>query len=617
MTNHLNSKDWKESIRNTLKNSTTKERVHKLKPFINTGLDFSQIKFLHKHLSQVKTEAETCKIAILFTRTSTQLKICLQTLLLSEGLNCEIYESDFSTSMQDILNSDSTLYAFNPNTIFVGTHFRDIEFDNQIPIYNEEVFNDFVDKNKLFFNSLWSNIKKNCSANIIQNDIDIPTLLPLGAYERQAPFSNTALMLELNQFMYSQKEIPITIHSIESLSANVGKQFWSNPDYFHRAKMYPHPDYLISYAFSISKTITNLKGLQKKCMILDLDGTLWGGVVGDDGIDNLKIGQGDPIGEAYQDFQKYCLALKNKGVILAVCSKNNDKLAKQVFLEKDGMILKLDDISCFVANWNDKASNIIEIAKTLNIATESCVFIDDTAAECDWVCQSLPEVDVVHIDRENPGTIPFIINEKKYFDTFNIVSEDTSRSKYYRDNTSRENHLKTLGMEDFLIDLNMKMTISPADDHSADRIVQLTNKSNQFNLCTKRTTPETLKQRILLDNWLIYHASLIDKFGENGLISIMTIEIVPHSKIARLDNLLMSCRVLKRGVEFAFLDYLVPILLKLGIEELEGQYIPTEKNIIVKDLLPQLGFSLKKEKWSLNLLTYKKNIHHIKVNSDE
>ncbi len=617
MINQLNSKDWKESIRNAFESSSDNDIYHKLKLFFNSDLDYSQIKFLHKQLSKLKTKSKVTRIAILFSRTSAQLKICLQAFLLSEGIHSEIHESEFSTSMQDILNPDSELYNFKPDIILIGTHFRDIEFDIKMPTYVESQFNALIEKNITFFNSLWTNINKNCSASIIQNDIDIPTPLPLGGSERQTPFSNTALFMKLNRFLYSQKDLPITIHSIEDLSSCVGKNSWSNPDYFHRAKMHPHPDYLIPYAFSLSKTFISHQGLQKKCLILDLDGTLWGGIVGDDGIDNLKIGQGDPIGEAYQDFQQYCLALKNKGIILAVCSKNNEKLAKQVFVEKDGMILKLNDISCFIANWEDKASNIIQIAKFLNIARESCVFVDDTPAECEWVKKNLPEVEVIHLNREYPGTFSKCINDKKVFDTFKLVSEDANRTKYYTDNTARENHLKTLGMKEFLIDLSMKMKISRVDNHSIDRVVQLTNKSNQFNLCTKRTTIEELKLRMSSDNWLIYHASLRDKFGDNGLISIMTIKIDSNSKKAQLQNLLMSCRVLKREVEYAFLENIVSVLLKRGITELVGHYIPTEKNILVKDLLQKLSFLYKNGEWSLNLSTYKKHQHSINVEINE
>ncbi len=330
-------------------------------------------------------------------------------------------------------------------------------------------------------------------------------------------------------------------------------------------------------------------GLTKKCLVLDLDNTLWGGVIGDDGLGGIRLGQGDGEGEAFLAFQRYAKALKQRGILLAVCSKNSEHVAKEVFEKHPEMVLRLDDISCFMANWNDKAANLREIARTLNIGLNSLVFADDNPVERSLVRQLAPEVVVPELPVD-PADYIQAIAQHRYFQITSLGREDLQRAEYYRTNAHREELLSgSENVEDFLKSLAMVARIAPVDDVSLERTAQLINKSNQFNLTTRRRTAAEVMALAVDPEWFTCTVSLRDRFGDNGLISVLLAKREADSLV--IDTWLMSCRVLKRGVERLLHNYLCRWARRHGLHRIRGEYLATVKNGLVKDHYAGLGFS--------------------------
>ena len=329
-------------------------------------------------------------------------------------------------------------------------------------------------------------------------------------------------------------------------------------------------------------------GLSKKCLVLDLDNTLWGGVIGDDGLGGIRLGQGEAEGEGFVAFQRYVRKLRERGVILAVCSKNNEEIAREVFLMHPEMVLKLEDISCFTANWEDKASNLRAIARNLNIGLNSLVFVDDNPVERAIVRQMLPDVAVPEIGTD-PTDFIETLERNRFFQLVLFGKEDLQRTEYYLANAERQQIASSAeSIEDFLKSLKMVATVEPISSLSLERSTQLINKSNQFNLTTIRRSAAEVLAVAKDPNWITRTVSLKDRFGDNGLISVLLAEI--DGDFLKIDTWLMSCRVLKRNVEQFLFNELCALAARRGISVIRGQYVPTAKNELVKDHYRNLGF---------------------------
>jgi len=371
------------------------------------------------------------------------------------------------------------------------------------------------------------------------------------------------------------------------------------------------PDYLNWLSNSIVEIIHVFQGKFKKCVILDLDNTLWGGIIGDDGLENIQIGTLG-IGKAFTRFQKWLKELKNRGIILAVCSKNEENIAKMPFLQHPEMVLKLEDIAVFVANWNSKADNINQIQQILNIGFDSMVFLDDNPAERDIVRTHLPSVCVPELPVDPSNYLPFLIAEN-LFETVSYSDNDLERTKQYQEEAKRVELSKSItNMDDYLESLEMTAKIGPFMELDVERIAQLTQRSNQFNLKTIRYTNVEIESIMKNPNFLTVSVEVADKFGNYGLIGVVIIETLGST--ANIDTWIMSCRVLKRTVEHTVMNYVVESLLKLNIQILNGQFIPTEKNKLVLNLLRDLGMSeTKTHDYALNLNEFKKLKSFIKI----
>jgi FkbH-like protein len=343
---------------------------------------------------------------------------------------------------------------------------------------------------------------------------------------------------------------------------------------------------------------------------------MWGGVIGDDGLSGIKLGQGDATGESFVAFQRYIKALAERGVILAVCSKNEDANAREPFEKHPDMVLKLDDISCFVANWEDKAANIRRIAQELNIGLDALVFVDDNPAERSIVRRLVPEVAVPELPVD-PADYLRVLDSGRYFDAVSISNEDFQRTQYYKANAERRQTASAVGdIQQFLASLEMRGPIGPIGEMELERSVQLIGKSNQFNLTTRRYSAADLQAMIDSPDWETRYVKLIDKFGDNGLISVLLAR--QEGDALAIDTWLMSCRVLKRGVEQMLLNNVVEAARARGLTRVTGQYLPTAKNVLVKDHYASLGFTCVSDtdgatSWELDVAAWTPLPHHIEV----
>jgi FkbH-like protein len=366
--------------------------------------------------------------------------------------------------------------------------------------------------------------------------------------------------------------------------------YWYDPLMWFKAKQEINTTTAPVYGDVVGRLLAAQQGRSAKCLVLDLDNTLWGGVIGDDGLEGIKLGQGSPGGEAFLAVQAHALELSRRGVILAVCSKNDEANALLPFEQHPEMLLRRGDISAFVANWNDKASNIRAIAEMLNIGIDSLVFLDDNPFERNQVRQALPEVHVPEVS-DDPGLVPFCLADAGYFESVAVTADDLKRREQYAANAERTRMKESSGdISSYLASLEMRMPWHRFRPLDHERTVQLINKTNQFNLTTRRYTSADVLAVADDPRAVGITFRLLDNFGDNGIIAIV-IARVGEDRAAAIDTWLMSCRVLGRGVEGATLDVLVREVEKLGATALVGEYVPSEKNAMVREHYAKLGFS--------------------------
>ena len=384
----------------------------------------------------------------------------------------------------------------------------------------------------------------------------------------------------------------------------VGLDRWHDAGQWHAAKLPFDPDLVPLYADIVARTLAAVRGTTRKCLVLDLDNTLWGGVIGDDGVDGIRLGQGSASGEAFLAIQQAALALRERGVILAVCSKNDDDVARTPFRDHPDMPLKESDIAAFVANWGDKATNLRAIAAALNIGVDALVFLDDNPVERAQVRRELPMVAVPELPAD-PALYPRALLAAGYFEAVAFAQEDRARADQYRANAERAAFAGTSDMAGYLASLDMVADFRPFDAVNRARIAQLINKSNQFNLTTRRYTEAQVAALEADTSKVTIQARLVDRFGDNGMISVVVVDRGSWE----IDTWLMSCRVLGRRMEEAVLAQIVAAARAGGAAVLTGRYIPSAKNRMVADHFARLGFAAAGDDgdatlWRLDLAAY-------------
>ncbi|MBF0595419.1 MAG: HAD family hydrolase [Candidatus Omnitrophica bacterium] len=526
------------------------------------------------------------RVAILSSTTESFIRDILKFWLAMAGFRAVFFDAAYDSIAPTVLDPGSTLYAFDPDIIWIFTTFRDIRIPSGLE-RPRDLTARAIDDAVGGFSALWEVIRQRSRAYIIQNNADLPAYRSLGNYAGVAPWSSHQVLRQYNLRLAEAVTEGVTIFDLDFISSVVGKDRWLELAHWYNSKIPFNLDAAGEVAYQASRLIAAVKGRARKCLVLDLDNTLWGGVIGDDGIEGIALGDGS-VGEAFVDFQKYILELKNRGVILAVCSKNDEAKAREPFLKHPDMVLKIDDISVFVANWQNKADNIKEIARRLNIGLEALVFVDDNPAERALVGSFLPEVAIPALP-EDSSFYRQVLDQGRYFETIGVSAEDVKRTAFYRDNAARDGfRSKCLDLEGFLKGLEMEAVVGVFDDFHVPRVMQLVNKSNQFHLTTTRYTDKELKDFAADPTMLCRHFSLKDRFGDNGLIGVVILQKQGEDLV--IDTWCMSCRVLSRGMEEFICQSLVDAGREMGAKRLVGVYIPTAKNKMVADLYPRLGF---------------------------
>ena len=528
------------------------------------------------------------RIAILGGSTTTEVKSMLELFLLAQGILPTFYESGYNRYSEDILFENPDLINFKPDVVFIHTTWHNVSQFPGLTEAEEEVERR-VRGEAARFESLWDKIHSGLGALIVQNNFDLPRLRPLGnseAFESSGRV-NFLMMLNTEFATYARKHPHFFINDILYLSAQVGLAAWHGHTYWYNFHMAVSPTATVALAQNVAAIVKSAYGKSKKCLVLDLDNTLWGGVVGDDGMQNLVLGPDHPVGEAFIDFQRYVKDLHLRGVILAVCSKNDIENAKEGFSHPDS-ILKLEDFSAFKANWNPKPANIREIAEELNIGIDSMVFVDDNPAERALVADQLREVATPDVGSD-VTRFAEILEAEHYFEVHKVVQDDLNRSAYYNSNAQRNSYQAVFSdYGEFLASLEMTAEIAPFSPVYLERISQLINKTNQFNLTTKRYSSAEVETIAKDTMFMTLYGRLADRFGDNGLVTVLIGRAV--NETLELDLWLMSCRVLNREMELAMFDALVEHCQARGIREIVGVYIPSKKNSMVADHYLKLGF---------------------------
>lgn len=561
------------------------------------------------------------KIAILGGETTQNIKLMLEIFLLNYGIKPIFYESEYNQYYEDGMFPNPQLEDFSPDIIYICTCIRNI---SEFPNVSDS--RDLVDSKRQNviekFRGLWETLEDRYHCPIIQNNFEYPFFRLMGNKDASDYHGrvNFVTMLNCAFYDYAQNHDDFYICDVNYISASYGLDKWSEPYYWHMYKYAVAVPAIPYLSFNVANIIKSIYGKNKKAFNLDLDNTLWGGIVGDDGADNIEIGQETSLAQTYSEFQEYIKLHKQIGVLLSVNSKNDENNAISGF-ERPDSVLKKDDFVSFKANWNPKSMNLSETASEMTLLPESFVFVDDNPAERAIVEGEISGVAVPEID----GVEHYIqiIDKSGFFEVTNLSSDDLKRNEMYQENAKRQQLQSTFSnYEDYLRSLEMKGEIQNFIPLYMSRIAQLTNKSNQFNLTTKRYTKSDIEEVATDPKHITLYGKLGDKFGDNGVVSIVIgrIDGINNDEL-HMELWLMSCRVLKRDMEFAMMDELVDKARSAGIKKLIGYYYPTAKNAMVKDFYGLQGFTKISEDSEGNTIwefvitdTYEKKQHVIEIN---
>lgn len=530
------------------------------------------------------------RIAFLCGSTANEFAGFLELLLLEQGIEPVFYFSDYNKYFEEAVLDPARLIEFKPDIVFVYTSSANIQGWPAIGA-SEADLNAHVAAESMRFTAIWNALEQSAKGVIIQNNFELPQYRVLGNLDATSPAGRVRYVNLLNAELAREaaRRSNVFINDLNSVAASVGLKAFHDPGRWFSYKIATTPEASLEVAKSAAAMVRAVYGRTRKCLVLDLDNTLWGGVIGDDGPDKIKIGKETAEAEAYTAFQEYCLQLRSRGVLLAVCSKNSEAIARKGFEHPDSVLKQLH-FSCFKANWEPKHENLKAIAAELNIGLDSLVFVDDNPAEREIVSAQLPMVAVPNVGNEVTRFIP-VLEDGRYFEPLRLSSEDLVRAQQYEENAHRESlQSRFQNYDEYLESLEMSAEIGAFKPVYLDRITQLINKTNQFNLTTRRYTQAQVEAIASDRGYVTLCGKLSDKFGDNGLISVIIGR--KEKRVLHLDLWIMSCRVLKRGMEAAMLDALVAECREKGVSEIRGYYIPTERNGLVAEHYSTLGFEL-------------------------
>jgi FkbH-like protein len=534
-------------------------------------------------------DEHAARVAVLGFSTTQYYTGVLKGLGKASGFPLVTYEPEYNTVHQTILDDESPLYSFQPDFVVFLTAVQALR--NVLLGVGASQRIEAAESEAAQLVSVVRRAAEIPGVTIVVNEFVVPYERGWGNLTGRIEGSLPNAVRRVNERLRQVAAETENVFTVDTdyIASWVGKKAWFDERLWFYSKSFCHPEALPHVAGQALDIFLASKGRGMKCLALDLDNVLWGGVVGDDGLEGIRLGElGD--GEAFVQFQTWLKELRARGVILGVCSKNDPEKAHEPFQAHSDMVLREEDISCFIANWADKASNLRELASRLNIGLDSIVFVDDTPFERNLVRELVPDVCVPEMPSDPAEFVPYL-ESLNLFETTQFSEEDRKRADFYRANVLRDTEqARFTDVSEYLVSLEMEAEFEPFDDLHLPRIAQLVQRTNQFNLTTIRHSPAELKDFSEDPDYFPYYVTLTDRFGENGLISV----VIAKRDGDALDIVtwLMSCRVISRRLEEFVLDQLVEVARDVGAATLRGRYVPTKKNGLVASHYEKLGFAL-------------------------
>ena len=565
---------------------------------------------LRKNLKKT-SNSTPLKIAILGDTATQFLTQAIKGTAFDNDINLNVFEADFNQIERQVYDLSSELYKFEPEIVIVfqSSHKLLLKYNKS----NAEEYSLLASSEMRKIENIYSNLSINLEVKVIYYNYTEIDDSVFGNYANKVESSFLFQLRKLNYELmcFASTTSNLFLCDISTIQNQLGKRNFFHPSVYVNTDMVLSIDALPKIASKTIDIIRTLNGRFKKCVILDLDNTTWGGIIGDDGIENIQIGSLG-IGKSFTEFQYWVKKLKERGVILAVCSKNTESIAMEPFVKHPEMVLELEDISVFRANWENKADNIRQIQSILNIGFDSMVFLDDNPFERNIVRENIPEISVPELP-EDPADYLEFLYELNLFETSSFSHEDSDRTRLYQIEAERVKVLQSFtNQDDFLKNLNMCSDIQSFSKFNTPRIAQLSQRSNQFNLRTVRYSEGDIEKISASEDHFGFAYTLEDNFGDNGLICVVILK-KESQNILFIDTWFMSCRVLKRGMENFVLNTIVNTAKLHGCSTIVGEYIPTTKNSLVKDHYTDLGFMKEQNKFYLDIKNYKPKLSYIQI----
>lgn len=570
-------------------NGAYEKAVRQLRLALEPGADYQLFARTEKLVQEVAQSAKGwlrhCKLAVLGSSTTNLLVPVLQALCVRDQIDAEIYEAPYGSIEQEIRTGDSGLAKFRPEIVVLVMHWRDLRLES-VTADAQSWIDDFIQERK----ADWTRLAKSFDCHIIQPSFDYPGTDAYGNLSGILQGGRTSVIERLNLRIREEAPAHVSVIDTGNVQREIGAPRWEDSRAWYHYRQHPSVNALPALAEAYMSHVRPLLGLSRKVLVVDLDNTLWNGVIGEDGLDGIAIGPGSPEGEAYLQLQLYMLELKRRGILLAVCSKNNVEDAQLPFLRHPHMALRLEHFAAFRANWDDKATNLQLMARELSLGLDSFVFLDDNPLEREWIRSQLPEVALVEL---GTSVFDFLrqLDRGRYFEALSLSREDLTRAEQYRKQAQREQlRTSSASLDDFLRDLGLEAAVEGVSEKNLARVTQLVNKTNQFNVTTRRyTEAQVLALAREINSWTgVFQLS--DRLDNYGVIGALFCRTASPKDSWEVDTWLMSCRSLGRQMEKYMFDRMIEAAIARGIKRILGVYRPTAKNGLVKELYDQMGF---------------------------
>jgi FkbH-like protein len=617
--------DFRPILRSVGSLGQPQERIEKLAWLAGHKLGFVETLQLDRALGETGlTQAEgftSLCVALIGSATLQHLVPGIRVSGLRHRILFEVHTGSYGQYRQEVLLPSSFLHGIAPRIVLLSLTAGDVL--GNIPLASTDAQVDEALVHAISeLRMLWRSIRSSIKASVIQQtflDVSLPVF---GSFDRHTPAAPSRMVSRLNDLLAdASKEEGVALLDIARQAQRDGIEAWFDVRRWLQAKQEIRPEAAALYGEHFARVVAAQRGRSRKCLVFDLDNTLWGGVIGDDGIDGIVLGEGSARGEAHLAIQNYAVQLKERGIILAICSKNDSAIAETAFRDHPEMRLKRADIAAFVANWEDKADNLMKIAAQLNIGLDSLVFVDDNPIERARIREALPMVSVPEIPDDAAGYAQTLA-AAGYFEAVSFTQEDRDRADLYARDAARSALMSvSKSMDEFLAGLKMSVVYAPFSKNDLARVTQLINKTNQFNTTTRRYTPDEIAARLNPRDFITLQFRLLDRYGDNGIVSAAILARTADPSAWEIETWVMSCRVFGRELEFETMNIVVGAARELGACAIVATYIPTAKNAIIKNLYADLGFSAIEDspendgrtRWRLNTGEYRVRPTHIKT----